>query len=217
MAGLVGFEHICQALALNDFDSTFARQRMSPVPRDWEKRDSKPMRAAVMILLFPADDERLRLVLTLRQESLRGHSGQVSFPGGRQDAQDESLTATAIRETCEEIGVCKGTIRIIGCLPRFYIPASHFDVHPIVAKCDTVPCFDPNPAEVADVFSFALEDLLNPRFKCDEQRIIRGYDVYVPFYDVHGHKVWGATAIMLSELEERLRLVVPEAVLLEFQ
>ena len=217
MAGLVGFEHICQALALNDFDSTFARQRMSPVPRGWEKRDSKPMRAAVMILLFPADDERLRLVLTLRQESLRGHSGQVSFPGGRQDPQDESLTATAIRETCEEIGVCKETIRIIGSLPRFYIPASHFDVRPIVAKCDKVPCFDPNPAEVEDVFSFALEDLLNPRFKCDEQRIIRGYYVYVPYYDVHGHKVWGATAIMLSELEERLRLVVPDAVLLELK
>ena len=94
MAGLVGFEHICQALTLNDFDSTGARQRMSPVPRGWEKRNSKPMRAAVMILLFPADDERLRLVLTLRQVSLRGHSGQVSFsrwspgPAGRKFDND---------------------------------------------------------------------------------------------------------------------------------
>ena len=122
-----------------------------------------------------------------------------------------------MRETCEEIGICGGDIDVLGELPRFYIPASHYDVSPIVAafKGKGSPDFVLNPAEVAKAFSFALADLLQPRFKSVEQRLIRGYDVRVPYYDVDGHKVWGATAIMLSELEGRLRQVLPREVLHE--
>ena len=214
MVRLINFDHVLQALELNDFNSAEAQQRMAPVPRGWQKCNTPPTRAAVMILIF-ADGRRLKTVLTLRNESLRGHSGQVSFPGGRQDAQDPTLTATALRETCEEIGVCSGAVQVLGELPRFYIPTSHFDVYPTVAGLDGVPTFVPNPAEVAKIFSFALEDLLHPRFKSVEQRLIRGHDVRVPYYKVDGHKVWGATAIMLSELEGRLRRVLPLEVLLE--
>ncbi len=212
---MITFDHVHQALTLQNFMSAEARQRMAPVPRGWQTRDTPPKPAAVMILIYVAADLRLQLVLTLRNPNLRGHSGQVSFPGGRQDPQDPSLTHTALRETCEEIGICGGDLRVLGELPRFYIPASHYDVLPIVAAYmgKSSPAFVLNPAEVVEVFCFALEDLLQPRFKGVEQRLIRGYDVRVPYYHVDGHKVWGATAIMLSELEGRLRQVLPLEVL----
>ena len=215
MARLIDFEHIRQALSLRAENSVEAQQRMAPNPRGWQKRNTPPKRAAVMILVFPNRDNRLNVVLTLRNASLRGHSGQVSFPGGQQDQQDKSLTATALRETYEEIGICGGRVSVLGSLPRFYIPASHHDVFPTVARYDGLPAFVPNPVEVEEVFCFALEDLLQPRFKRKEQRIIRGHDVRVPYYDIDGHKVWGATAMLLSELEDRLRLVLPRNVLLE--
>ena len=126
-----------------------------------------------------------------------------------------NLTATARRETCEEIGVCGEKLTILGHFPPFYIPASHHDVCPTIAYFDGAPVFIPNPDEVAEIFSFALEDLLRPRFKFVEQRRIGGVDVRVPYYDVKGHKVWGATAMLLSELEGRLRLVLPQSALLE--
>ena len=215
MAGLIDLAHVKQALALRDFDSARARKRMSPVPRGWQKRESAPAQAAVMVLLYQGSEERLRVVLTLRHAGLRGHSGQVSFPGGRQEPQDRSLTDTAMRETGEEIGICRKWIRVLGEMPRLYIPTSHHDVYPTVGYCEASPLFRPNPQEVAEVFGFALDDLLNPRFRREERRMIGGYDVWAPYYDVGGHKVWGATAIMLSELEERLRQVLPQRVLLE--
>jgi len=213
MAGIVSFDHVKAALELADFDSAEARQRMAPAPRGWQKRDTPPTPAAVMIVIFADALGRLNLVLTLRNAELRGHSGQVSFPGGRQDPGDADLTCTALRETCEEIGLCRGDLYIIGSLPRFYIPTSHFEVFPAVARFDGVPAFTPNPAEVADVFSFGLDELLKPAYKQLEARQIRGLSVRVPYYAVRDHKVWGATAIMLSELEGRLRRVLPREAL----
>ncbi len=217
MASLITFSHVCQALRLKNFNSAQAHQRMSPVPHGWQRRETPPRQAAVLILLYPELDGRLHIVLTLRNADLRGHSGQVSFPGGKQDPEDKSFASTALRETCEEVGICDDKIRIIGELSKFYIPPSHFDVYPTVARYDSIPIFDSNPAEVAEVFSFALEDLLNPRCKHEEQSRIGGHNVRIPYYAVKGHKVWGATAIMLSELEERLRAVVPQDVLLALQ
>ena len=214
MAGLITLDHVRQALVLTEFDSASARQRMAPVPRGWQKRNTAPKLAAVMVLVYAGPDSRLSTAITLRNPDLRGHSGQVSFPGGQQEPQDEDLTTTAVRETCEEIGISSTAIAVLGRFSRFYIPASHFDVYPIVALYDGVPVFRANPAEVTEVFSFALEDLLQDKFKCEEQRVIRGFDVRVPYYHVSGHKVWGATAIMLSELEHRLRHVLPKATLL---
>ena len=213
-APLITLDHVSQALALDDFDSAAALQRMAPVPRGWRKRADPPQAAAVMILLFEAEDGNLNTVLTLRAAGLRGHSGQVSFPGGRQDADDENLIATARRETCEEIGIGGERLSVMGWLPQFYIPASHHSVCPVIGHFEGMPSFAPNPSEVAAVFSLALEDLLKPQFKFVEQRRIRGYDVRVPYYHVAGNKVWGATAMLLSEMEERLRQVLPQSALL---
>lgn len=214
MIPLISLEQVCRALALEDFDSTSALRRMAPAPRGWQKRDYPPQPAAVMILIYPSDAGILNTVLTLRAAGLRGHSGQVSFPGGRREPQDEDLTATARRETCEEIGIGGERLSILGQLPQFYIPASHHAVLPVIGHYAGQPAFAPNPAEVAEVFSLALEDLLKPRFKFVERRRLRGYDTRVPYYKVKGHKVWGATAMLLSELDVRLRQVLPQAALL---
>ncbi len=206
---MITFEHVERALALENFDAASAQQFMAPAPRGWQKREHPPKRAAVMIMIYQSSDGGMHTVLTLRNASLRGHSGQVSFPGGQRDAEDSSLAATALRETCEEIGVCAGSVQVLGELPSFYIPASHYDVAPVVARHAGSPVFRLNPAEVAAVFSFALDDLLRDRFKGVERRFIRGHDARVPYYHVAGHKVWGATAMLLSELETRLRQVLP--------
>ncbi|MDE2776706.1 MAG: CoA pyrophosphatase [Chloroflexota bacterium] len=210
----ISLDHVRQSLALDDFDAAAAAQRMAPVPRGWQKRDSPPQPAAVMILIYSDEDAFLHTVLTLRASGLRGHSGQVSFPGGRQDPEDEDLIATARRETCEEIGIGGERLTVLSQLPSFYIPASHHAVCPAIGHFEGQPDFSPNPDEVAEVFSFALDDLLKPGFKFVERRQIRGYDVRVPYYAVKGHKVWGATAMLLSQLEGRLRQVLPRAALL---
>jgi 8-oxo-dGTP pyrophosphatase MutT (NUDIX family) len=213
MARLITFDHVQQAVDLANFDPDAMQHHMSPIPRGWQKRDFPPKQAAVLILLYPEDDDRLNVVLTLRNERLRGHSGQVSFPGGKQDPTDVSFTVTALRETCEEIGICDDNITVIGEISKFYIPPTHYDVYPTVAKYSTIPNFNPNPDEVAAVFSFALEDVLNPKFKQVEYRTIQGYNVKIPYYNVKGHKVWGATAIMLGEFEARLRTILPDNVI----
>lgn len=157
-----------------------------------------------MILVFDDAAGCLQSALTLRNADLRGHSGQVSFPGGRVEPGDKDALDTARRETVEEIGICPARVQPLGRLAKLYIPASHYDVTPVVARYVGIPAFSPNAFEVAELFTFALDDLLHPERKAEERRLIRGVDVRVPYYALSGYKVWGATAIMLSELEGRL-------------
>jgi 8-oxo-dGTP pyrophosphatase MutT (NUDIX family) len=206
---LLTLEHVYQALQLPDFDPLVAQARMSPTGRRMNPPPGVQARqAGVLALLFPGDDG-LQLVLTRRTETLRGHSGQISFPGGRRDPEDASFTATALRETCEELGVCDG-ITIIGTMTHLYIPPSNFEVFPTVGFISAPPVFNPNPAEVAEVITFPLDWLLNEHIKGLEERQIQGMTMQIAFYLIAGHKVWGATAIMLSELEGRLRAVLPQ-------
>ena len=202
----ITLEHLKRAFDLSGFNHANAQEHMAPNPRGQLVRETStpPKEAGVLALIFPKSDD-LHVVLTRRTEQLRGHSGQVSFPGGKRDPEDTSFTNTALRETCEELGICDDEVEVIGQMSRFYIPPSHFNVYPTVGYMSYEPLFTPNPSEVAEVFSFALNDLLDRQFRDVEYRDFQGIRVKIPFYKVQGHKVWGATAVMLSELEHRLR------------
>ncbi|MCB9419459.1 MAG: CoA pyrophosphatase [Ardenticatenaceae bacterium] len=201
------------ALNLPDFDAVAAQRKMAPITRPVRRPDSQPGQprlGGVLVLLYCYQQE-LYLVLTRRREDLNNHAGQISFPGGRHE-EDETLQETAVREAQEEIGVDPAVITILGELTPLYIPPSDFEVHPTVAwyANGQRPVFYPSDAEVAEVLEVPLSHLLQPETRIEELWNWRGSDVAVPFFNVEGHKVWGATAMMLSELVERLRIVGEE-------
>lgn len=163
---------------------------------------------AVLVLLYVRDKE-LYLVLTKRRDDLHSHAGQISFPGGRHE-ESETLLATALRETEEEVGVPGTAVQSLGQLTTIYIPPSGFLVHPFVGWYQNggPPKFTPSEDEVAQIIEVPLSTLLDPKTAVAEPWDFKGHEVMVPYFAVQGHKVWGATAIMLSEFVERLREVI---------
>jgi 8-oxo-dGTP pyrophosphatase MutT (NUDIX family) len=198
-----------KALNLRDFDGVAAHLKMAPVPRLNRRPTGKSGQArlgGVLLLLYCHQGE-LYLILTRRREDLQSHAGQVSFPGGRQESA-ETLENTALRETHEEIGVRPEAVTILGQLTPLYIFPSDFEVHPYVAWYNNGkrPVFTPNADEVAEIIEVPVSHLLDPSNRGEEMWNIRGYDLMVPFFEAAGHKVWGATAMMLSEFLDRLRM-----------
>jgi 8-oxo-dGTP pyrophosphatase MutT (NUDIX family) len=184
-----------------------AQALLAPAHRTAELRDriphSTPKEAGVLVLLYPHRD-RLYFPLTRRTESVANHRGQISLPGGAQEGE-ESLQETAWRETCEELGVCPDEWDSLGSLSPLYIPPSGFRIHPFVAYVPGRPAFHLDPIEVAELIETPLSLLLDPSSVRREEWDLRGSNVEVPFFYVKGHKVWGATAMVLSELVLLLR------------
>jgi 8-oxo-dGTP pyrophosphatase MutT (NUDIX family) len=180
-----------------------AQLRLAPRPRvGWDPHQVPDglRDAAALVLLYPVDDEP-HVLLTVRG-ALRHHTGQVSFPGGAVDA-GETLEHAAVREAVEEVGVVASDIQVLGRLTSLHIPVSGFLLHPIVAAADVRPRFMAAPGEVARLLEVPLallEDEETVRFERRTfERQNRLVDVEVPFFDVHGEKVWGATAMVLAE------------------
>ncbi len=196
------------AMCIESFDSQSAQKIMAPKPHARLKQfsDVPPRDASVLALLYP-ENGALNIVLTRRQDHLRGHAGQISFPGGKRDPEDRTYEDTALRETHEEIGVEPDLVHIIGALANFYVPPSNFNISPFVGYVDHVPTFIPNPSEVAQIITFPIDDLLLPDHKQDEYHDYDGMRVHIPYYEIDGHKIWGATASILGELEQRLKTV----------
>jgi 8-oxo-dGTP pyrophosphatase MutT (NUDIX family) len=205
----IQLEHVRAALALGDFDVMVAQRQMAPQPRGFrrnEQQPGQPRQASVLVLLFPTE-AGLALVLTRRTENPHDvHSGQISLPGGSREL-GETPVQTALRETQEELGII-GPVQIVGTLATLYIPPSDFEVSPVVGYVDRHPTWTPDPVEIAEVVECPLAWLLDDGRKVVEDWEFDGYWLRVPWYNVHGHRVWGATAIILSEFEQRLRRVL---------
>jgi 8-oxo-dGTP pyrophosphatase MutT (NUDIX family) len=158
--------------------------------------------AAVLILLFE-DQGQTRFPLILRVDGPGVHAGQVSLPGGAREP-GESLEDCAIRETEEETGVPAGSMRIIRELSPLQVPPSRFTVHPFVGVVSQRPTFRPAPSEVVEIMTPSIQELLDPVSRTREMMRIRGKDWLVPCYRLAGHRVWGATAMILAELSAML-------------
>jgi len=180
-----------------------AQLRLAPRPRvGWDPSQVPDglRDAAALVLLYPVDGEP-HVLLTVRG-ALRHHTGQVSFPGGAVDA-GETLEHAAVREAVEEVGVVASDIQVLGRLTSLHIPVSGFLLHPVVAAADVRPRFMAAPEEVARLLEVPLalledEDTIRYERRTFERQN-RLVDVEVPFFDVHGEKGWGATAMVLAE------------------
>lgn len=207
----ISLAHVRAALDLQPFDVVAAQRRMAPRPRVLRRSDrlsGEPRQASVLVLLFPSNNRAgLSLVLTRRTENPADvHSGQIGLPGGARE-NGETCVQTALRETAEELGVLN-RIEILGTLSALYIPPSDFDVCPVVGAIPMRPVWKPDAAEVVEAIECSVSWLLDDAHKRDEEWDFGAYSLGVPWYDVRGHKVWGATAIILSEFEQRLRHVL---------
>jgi 8-oxo-dGTP pyrophosphatase MutT (NUDIX family) len=163
-----------------------------------------PREAAVLLLLYPHDGE-LWLPLTVRSSRLPSHRGEVSLPGGATDPEDTNAAATALREANEELSIDPAAVEVLGQLTSFYIPPSNFQLTPVVGFTPSVPTIQPNPDEVEHVFSVPLRKLLDKATIVTEEWTRREIVMQVPFFALEGYKVWGATALLLSELVARVR------------
>ena len=161
-----------------------------------ERNEGRP--AATLILLYPDTDAEAHFVLTVRHAGLRDHAGQVSLPGGRLEAE-ESPEEAARREAFEEVGVAPEAVTLIGRLTPIYIPPSRFSVWPIVASTPERPPFVAQETEVAAVLDVPVADVLDParRGRSMREAPLGRFDV--PYFDLAGREVWGATAMMLAE------------------
>jgi 8-oxo-dGTP pyrophosphatase MutT (NUDIX family) len=164
------------------------------------------LEAGVLALLVPLEPDPA-IVLTVRHDELSDHGGQISFPGGQREG-DETLSETALREANEEIGLATDSVHLLGPLTPLYIPPSNFCVHPFLGAATENASLHPTDREVERILRIPLRRLLNPATRVVEPWPLHGEKVDVPYYDVDGPKVWGATAMMLAEVLTLLRDVM---------
>jgi 8-oxo-dGTP pyrophosphatase MutT (NUDIX family) len=169
------------------------------------KLDPQPRESAVLALIYPRAGS-LHTLLMLRPEYDGVHSGQVAFPGGRREEQDATLQDTALREFTEETGATTDPFTLLGELSRVYIPPSRSLVTPFLAYTEELPPTRPDPREVAALIETPLEELLRPDVVQVRRQYIQvlGREAEIPYFDLQGQVVWGATAMMLAELRELL-------------
>ena len=164
------------------------------------KHPKKPREGGVLILLFESKGV-VRFPLIQRPVYEGIHSGQIALPGGKEEQGDGSLKNTALREAHEEIGADPSQIEIIGSLSKFFVIASNYCVLPVIGKVKDVPQFIPDQREVEGIINPPLVALTDPVFSKEKQMLVRGgVEMICPYFDLEGKVVWGATAMMLSEL-----------------
>ena len=170
---------------------------------------NNPKIAAVLALFYPNQNNEVSLLLTKRANYIGTHSGQISFPGGKFEKSDLNLKETALRETFEEVGVWKKAIQVIREITEVYIPPSNFSVTPFIGILNYKPVLKLN-SEVAKIIEVPFSDLLDDN-NIASISITNSYmkDTTVPCFNIDGSVIWGATAMILSEIKELLKNIKP--------
>jgi len=193
--------------------SVEAHMKMAPLERvsslsTKDYLDKDPRKAAVMMLLYPKNNET-HLALIVRNSYPGIHASQIAFPGGKVEPTDINLQFTALRETHEEIGITPNQIQVIKPFSELYIPPSNFLVSPFLGIVQEEVTFIPSPYEVKRVLELPLRDLLDDRIITKVVMSTSYADnISVPVFNVDKYVVWGATAMMMSELKETIRKVL---------
>ncbi|WP_304198763.1 CoA pyrophosphatase [Flavobacterium alvei] len=208
----VFLEYVPKFLEVN-LPASEAHFKMAPLERIKTLKNMNfdsinPKNAAVMMLFYPKNG-RTHLVLIVRNSYEGIHSAQIAFPGGKFEPKDQTYVNTALRETQEEIGIHPEQIQIIMPFTNLYIQASNFMVYPFLGISKEEIVFMPDSNEVAQIIELPLSDFLNDDLIVSAI-ITTSYakDIEIPAYKINEHIVWGATAMMLSELKEVLKKVL---------
>ena len=169
-----------------------------------EKKSAR--KAGVLALFYPSEANQTMLALILRKTYKGVHSAQIGFPGGKYENEDHSLKETALRETEEEIGVIRNTVSVLKQLTEVYIPPSNFFVQPYVGITKNTPEFILQEDEVEALVEVPLIHFMDDSIKT-YQNLSTSYakNIEVPAFMLNNHLVWGATAMMLSEVREMLK------------
>lgn len=196
-----------------DLPSVLSHVKMAPLERKkmiengFDNLD-KAKKAAVMMLFYPKNRET-HLLLIVRNSYPGVHSSQIAFPGGKVEDIDIDLRATALRETYEEIGVHPDKINVIKDFSPVYIPPSNFLVHPFLGISSSELEFNLQLEEVAGIIEMPLSILLDDsiiEYKVLETSYAKSIEV--PVFQIENHSVWGATAMMMSELKDVLKAIL---------
>jgi 8-oxo-dGTP pyrophosphatase MutT (NUDIX family) len=181
-----------------------AHSLMASTARANVKFKSKPndatRQSAVLILFYP-DEGALKLPLILRPVYDGVHSGQVALPGGRMEESDKNFIETALRESHEEIGINPDEVKILGSLSDLFVFASDHLVRPVVGYCSHKPTFNIDAREVDQLIEVPLDTLLDKNIRGITNMVVNGnIEISAPYFGISDFTVWGATAMILSEL-----------------
>lgn len=198
-----------------ELPAALAHVKMAPKERmealkEFDLSAKNPRIAAVMMLLYPKKG-RTHLVLIVRNAYNGVHSSQIAFPGGKYESTDADFEETALRETHEEVGIAPEKIKVVKSFTPMYIPPSNFMVHPFLGISKEELSFYPDAKEVAGIIELPLSVFLNDEIII-EATLSTSYanNILVPAFNIQNHIVWGATAMILSELREVLKIAFKE-------
>jgi 8-oxo-dGTP pyrophosphatase MutT (NUDIX family) len=174
-----------------------------------EEAIKRAKKAGVLALFYPDKNWKTHFILILRNTYNGVHSAQIGFPGGKVEEQDASLEATALRETFEEIGVPKNAMEVVRKLSEVYIPPSNFYVQPFMAITTQTPQFIKQDHEVEAIIEVPLKHFFDDA-NVISQKVCTSYsvEVEVPAFHLNNFVVWGATAMMLSEIKDLLKQAI---------
>lgn len=187
-----------------------AHLKMMPIDRileiqKYNTKVSEPRKSAVMMLIYPKKNIS-HLVLIIRKTYPGVHSAQIGFPGGKVEIEDVSLSHTALRETHEEVGIHPEKIKVIKTFTEVFIPISNFIVAPFLGISYSELEFIEQEEEVAGIIELPLIDFLDDKtIVIKKMDTSNGINIEVPTFKINEHYVWGATAMMMSELKEVLK------------